>query len=135
MYSVPNRYDVIRYRDAGLNPERVELLTGVPPRSQQRVLTEEIVFGMSDQELHQQRQVGRPSALSPDMRQRVDALLSEDPAMKVVEVLRRLTTDHSYSSGKNPVYDYVKDTRPAKHTLPIVRFAGVAGEFCQHDFG
>jgi transposase len=135
VYSVPNRYDVIRYREAGLSPERVEQLTGVLPRSQRRILTEEIAFGMSDQELHQQRQVGRPSVLSEDLRRQVDGLLSEDPAMKVVEVLRRLTTDHSYTSGKNPVYDYVKGARPVKHALPVVRFEGVAGEFCQHDFG
>jgi len=135
LYSVPNRYDAIRYREAGLSPERVEQLTGVPYRSQQRILTEEIPFGMSDQQLRGQRQVGRPSVLSEDLRRRVDALLSEDPAMKGVEVLRRLTTEHGYTSGKNPVYDYVKGARPVKHALPVVRFEGVAGEFCQHDFG
>lgn len=132
---MPDRYDVIRYREAGLSPERVENLTGVPYRSQQRILNEEIPFGMSDQELREQRQVGRPSVLSEDLRRQVDTLLGEDPAMKVVEILRRLTTHHSYTSGKNPVYDYVKQTRPVKHALPVVRFEGVAGEFCQHDFG
>jgi transposase len=129
------RLHVIYYREAGLSPQRIEDLTGVPPRSQRRVLKEEIPFGMSEKQFRQQRQVGRPPALSEELRRQVDALLGEDPVMKGVEVLRRLTSECGYTAGKNPVYEYVRLTRPPKQTLPVVRFEGVAGEFCQHDFG
>ncbi len=49
------------------------------------------------------------------------------------EVLRRLR-QNGYSGGKNPVYQLVRRLR-ATVTPPLVRFEGVAGEFCQCDFG
>lgn len=135
MYPASTRYDVIRARDAQLGARQVPELTGVPPRTRRRIVHEEIPFGMTDQELHKELRVGRPSVLSDDLRREVDALLSEDPRMKGVEVLRRLRSEHDYAAGKNPVYDYVKATRPPKTALPVVRFEAVAGEYTQHDFG
>jgi transposase len=90
---------------------------------------------MSDHQLRRQQGVGRPSVLSAELRAEIDALLREDPRIKSVEVLRRLRSEHAYAAGKNPVYDYVKATRPPRAALPVVRFEGMAGEFCQHDFG
>lgn len=135
MYSATARYEVICARRLRLEERRIEEMTGVPPRTQRRMVHEEIPFGMTDQELHQKLKVGRPSALSEGLRREIDALLKEDSGMKAVEVLRRLRSEHAYVSGKNPVYDYVKAARPPKRAAPVVRFEGVAGEFCQHDFG
>ena len=136
MFSTALRYDVQRARQAGLSPAEVQLRTGVSPRSQRRIVHEEIPFGMTDHALHQQRQVGRPTVLAPALRQQIDTWLAEAPTLKVAEILRRLTTDYQYQEGKNPVYEYVRRTRPPKPPgLPVVRFEGVAGEFAQHDFG
>lgn len=136
VHRIAVRYDTIRARAAGLAAGRIERLTGVPARSQRRIAHEEICFGMSDQQLRQQRGVGRPTVLSAGLRQQVDAILAEDPTMKVAEMLRRLRSDFGYRQGKNPVYDYVRLARPEPAPpAPIVRFEGVAGEFAQHDFG
>ncbi len=119
----------------GVSVRKVEEVTGVPPRTQRRIVHEEIPFGMTDQQLHKKLGVGRPSVLAQELRHEVDALLTQDPQIKVVEVLRRLRSEHGYTAGKNPVYDYVKATRPPRTALPVVRFEGVAGEYAQHDFG
>lgn len=118
-----------------MGARQVQEATGVPPRTQRRIVHEEIPFGMTDHDLHQLRGVGRPSVLAEDLRRQIDALLDEDPGIRGVEVLRRLRSEYDYAAGKNPVYAYVKQTRPPKRVAPIVRFEGVAGEYCQHDFG
>ena len=38
-------------------------------------------------------------------------------------------------AAKTAVYDRVRQWRPPKKQVPILRFEGVAGEFSQHDFG
>lgn len=135
MYPASTRYDVIRARRARLGARKVQELTCVPPRTQRRIVHEEIPFGMSDQDLHKKLAVGRPSVLPEKLRAEIDALLGEDSGIKSVEVLRRLRSEHDYVAGKNPVYDYVKAMRPLKGAIPVVRFEGMAGEFCQHDWG
>jgi transposase len=136
VHSTSQRYDVLRAREQGVRPGEIARLTGVPPRSQRRIAHEEIPFGMTDQELHQQRGVGRPSVLTPEFREIIQEILREAPALAVSEVLRRLRSDHGYHGGKNPVYGFVKAHRPpAPAPLPVVRFEGVPGEFAQHDFG
>lgn len=136
MFSAATRYDVIRAREAGLDPAHIERLTGVSPRSQRRIAHEEIPFGMSDLPFRQQRRVGRPSVLTDDFRRLVDAWFVQQPLLKTSEILRRLVSDHGYQGGKNPVYEYVASHRPPRPKgPPVVRFEGVAGEFAQHDFG
>lgn len=136
MFSAATRYDVIRAREAGLAPRHIEWLTGVPPRSQRRIASEEIPFGMTDQQLHQERGVGRPSGLSPALQQTLQTLLADDPGLPGAEILRRLRSEHGYQGGKSAVYDWLKAHRRARPLAPpVVRFEGVAGEFGQHDFG
>lgn len=136
MHSAAVRYDIIRAREAGLDAQAIERLTGVPPRSQRRIACEEIPFGMTDQELRAQRAVGRPTVLSAPFRKLVDDILAAEPRLQVSELLRRLRSEHGYTAGKNPVYAYVAAHRPQPPgQLPVVRFEGVAGEFAQHDFG
>jgi transposase len=135
VYPASTRYDVIRARETRLDAGQIGKLTGVPPRTQRRIVHEEIPFGMSDHELHRKQGVGRPSVLQEQLRREIDALLKEEPAIRAVEVVRRLRSGHKYLAGKNPVYEYLKQVRPPQGALPVVRFEGVAGEFCQHDFG
>jgi transposase len=66
----------------------------------------------------------------------IDVCLAEDPRMKGAEVLRRLRSEHGYQAGKNPVYRYLQQARPAPPApAPVVRFEGLPGEFAQHDLG
>jgi transposase len=130
------RYDVIRAREAGLDAAAIQRLTGVPARSQRRIVHEEVPFGMADTELREHRRVGRPSVLQAPFPEIITEILAAAPRLSVAEVLRRLRSDHGYTGGKNPVYVYVAAHRPAPPApLPLVRFEGVAGEFAQHDFG
>lgn len=136
MHSAAIRYDVLRAREAGLDARTVQRLTGVPARSQRRIASEEILFGMSDHQLRAQHAVGRKTVLLTPLRHLIDDTLAAEPKLAVSELLRRLRSEHGYSAGKNPVYAYVAAHRPAAPApLPVVRFEGVAGEFAQHDFG
>jgi len=40
-----------------------------------------------------------------------------------------------YSGDKSALYDLVAAIRPPEPARPLVRFEGLSGEFCQHDFG
>lgn len=134
MFAAATRYDVLRALAAGLDAASIERLTGVPPRFQRRLATEEVPFGMTDSQLHSQRRVGRPG-LAPALQQELDALLAAEPTLPTSELLRRLRTYHGYTGGKTAVYEHARVVRPPRPALPIVRFEGVAGEFAQHDFG
>lgn len=136
MFTVAARYDVLRALEAGLDAVRILRLTGVPPRSQRRIAKEVVPFVMTDHQLHTVRRVGRPSGLTPELEEEVNALLAEAPEMRVAELLRRLRTFHGYQGGKSAVYEHVREVRPPRPApAPVVRFEGVAGEFAQHDFG
>jgi transposase len=119
-----------------LDADRIQRLTGVPPRSQRRFVQEEVLRKMSQPAFREKPRPGRPSDLDPAFRQQIDALLAQHPTIKGAEVLRRLRSEHGYPAGKDPVYRYLKTARPPKPApAPIVRFEGVPGEFAQHDFG
>lgn len=136
MHPVAVRYDVQRARVSGLSPAWVLTHHGVPSRTQQRILYEEIRFNMSDAEFRAQQGVGRPTALSEEHRRLVLAWLHEEPQLQRVHFLRRLTSEHGYRGGKTAFYDFLQQQpRPKPAPVPIVRFEGVPGEFAQHDFG
>jgi transposase len=136
VHSVVARSLVLRARSAGLDPDRIQRLTGVPPRSQRRIIHEETMTTRGTPAVHDHPGPGRPSQLASPLRQQIDALLAAEPAMKGAELLRRLRSEHAYLAGKDPVYRYLKQHRPpSPPPAPVVRFEGVAGEFAQHDFG
>lgn len=136
MHTAAARSLVLRARNAGLDPDRIQRLTGVPPRSQRRIIHEEAMSAMLKTEFRERPGPGRPSDLAPALRQQIDAVLAAEPAMKGAELLRRLRSEHAYQAGKDPVYRYLRQHRPAPPPpAPVVRFEGVAGEFAQHDFG
>jgi len=127
---------VLRARNAGLDPDRIQRLTGVPPRSQRRLVHEEAISHMVEARFRAKPGPGRPSELALALRQQIDAFLAAEPRMKGAELLRRLRSEHAYQAGKDPVYRYLKTARPPRAApAPLVRFEGVAGEFAQHDFG
>jgi transposase len=127
---------VLRARNAGLDPDRIQRLSGVPPRSQRRIVHEEAMSVMGETQFRENPGPGRPSDLAPALRQQIDAQLAAEPAIKGAELLRRLRSEHAYQAGKDPVYRYLQQHRPPPPPpAPVVRFEGVAGEFAQHDFG
>lgn len=136
MHAAAVRSLVLRARNAGLDPDRIQRLSGVPPRSQRRIVHEEAMIAMGEPGFRQKQGPGRPSELAPALRRQIDALLATEPTMKGAELLRRLRSEHAYQAGKDPVYRYLKSARPPRSApAPVVRFEGVAGEFAQHDFG
>jgi len=127
---------VLRARNAGLDPDRIQRLTGVPPRSQRRIAHQEAMSAMGKTTFREKPGPGRPSDLAPALRQQIDAFLATEPTMKGAELLRRLRSEHAYQAGKDPVYRYLQQHRPPPPPpAPLVRFEGVAGEFAQHDIG
>jgi len=126
---------VVRAYHAGFSAAQIQRLTGVPPRSQRRLVHEEVSGNMA----HRVRETsgpGRPSELPGGLRDTIQQLLAQDPGMKGAEVLRRLRSQYGYQAGKNPLYRYLQQHRPPPPPpAPVVRFEGVAGEFAQHDFG
>lgn len=75
---------------------------------------------------------GRPSKVEP-FRNAVGLILKEEPALKSLEIVRRLRAQ-GYDGRKSAMYALIASLRP-EPTRPMVRFDGVAGEFSQHDFG
>jgi transposase len=76
--------------------------------------------------------VGRPSKAAAYREVLVQAL-TEDPALKSVELLHRARLA-GYTGGKSAVYALAQTLR-VRAVTPLVRFEGLAGEFSQHDFG
>jgi transposase len=127
---------VLRARKARLPAAKIEALTGVSARSQRRIAHQEDFGKMATVEFRERRPPGRPAELPAHCQAQIAAFLAEAPRMKGAEVLRRLRSEHGYQGGKNPVYRYLQQVRPAPPPpAPVVRFEGLPGEFAQHDFG
>lgn len=119
-------------RNAGHTQRGVASQLGLSERVVRRIEQEEPVTALDDEAERHRRGIGRPSKVE-GVRERVALMLAGEPEMLTLEVLRRLRED-GYLGGKSAVYDLVAALRPAS-TKPLVRFEGVPGEFCQHDFG
>jgi transposase len=120
------RHEILVLRRAGLTLRQVARKADVSLRTVYRVV------GSGSDEPPPKRPVGRPP-LAPAFESRVEAILRERGDLPTVEILHRLR-EAGYAGGKNPVYSMVRRLRKTV-TPPIVRFEGVAGEFCQNDFG
>ena len=127
MYDPFKRHEIRVLRQAGLSLREVARKAKVSLDTVQRVLRE-----TDFEDPPTSRPVGRPPLALP-FEGRVLEILEKTPALPTVEVLR-LLREQGYSAGKNPVYQMVRRLRPIS-TSPMVRFEGLAGEFCQNDFG
>jgi transposase len=132
MLDMMKRHEVQVLRRAGITQEQVAKLTGVSVREVRRISAEEPVLVPDDEAERERRGIGRPSIAEP-FRNLVAKILAEDPELLTLEVLRRARLD-GYQGGKSAIYALVASlrTRPVR---PMVRFEGLPGEFCQHDFG
>jgi transposase len=132
MFDMMKRHEVQVLRRAGVAQEQVAKLTGVSVRAVRMIEAEEPVVAPDDEVEREKRGIGRPSKAEP-FRNLVAKVLAEDPELLTLEVLRRARLD-GYKGGKSALYALVASLRP-RPIRPLVRFEGLPGEFCQHDFG
>lgn len=126
------RHEVQVLLKAGLPLKQISEITGLPERSIRRIKHEPEVVSVDEVAPREERKIGRPSKAAP-FKDKVEALLEEEPHLKSVEILRRMRIE-GYEGGKSAMYELVRGLRK-KHQDTIVRFEGLPGEFSQHDFG
>lgn len=82
------------------------------------------------------KRIGRPSKVE-EFRARIVELCSEKDsegnALLSKEIHRRVCAE-GFKGKKSAAYALIASVRP-EPVRPLVRFEGIAGEFCQHDFG
>jgi len=132
MFGMGKRHAVQVLREAGLTQREIQESQGVSARTVRRIEHEAQVTEFDDAAERERRRIGRPSKVEA-CRAQVEALLKGEPTLPTLEILRRARED-GYRGGKSALYGLVAELRP-KDCRPMVRFEGVPGEFCQHDFG
>ena len=125
VYDPMKRHQIVVLREAGLSIRQVAKKAQVNRNTVRKVLRETERGAAT-------RSVGRPPVAVP-FEASVRTILAERWDLPTVEILRRLR-EQGYAGGKNPVYQMVHRLRPMP-VSPMVRFEGLAGEFCQNDFG
>jgi transposase len=133
MIGVMTRHRVQVLRSAGLTHRAIAEQSGISERSVRTICGEPSVEDLAVEALAQRRGAGRPSVLD-EHRERLAALLAEEPQLATVEILHRIR-GQGYRGGKTALYEAVRELRPRPVPPPLVRFEGVPGEFSQHDFG
>jgi transposase len=132
MINMLKRHEIQVLRKAGHTQADVAERAEVSESAVRRVEREPTVGEVDEEAARQRRHIGRPSKAEP-FRTKVVALVGEKPPLLSVEILRRVRLD-GYCGGKSALYALVATLRP-KETRAMVRFEGLPGEFCQHDFG
>jgi transposase len=133
MLRMIDRHAVHALLAAGRPTKEVALQMGVTARTVQRIAKEPPIGDVDDRAARRRRGVGRPG-ISERVRERLGALVREDPEAPPLEVLRQLR-EEGVRLGESTFY---RLHRSIKKSLPaelMVRFEGVAGEFAQFDFG
>lgn len=129
-----DRYAVQKLVRAGVTAREVAQQIGTSLRSVRRIAREELSQGRRETPAAAPvRGVGRPG-VPEAVRERVRALLEEEPAIPPGEVWRRLR-DQGTPLGLSTMYRVLAAVRATIPTEVLVRFEGVAGEFAQFDFG
>jgi transposase len=124
LYDSLKRHEILVLRQAGFSLREVARRSKVSLDTVERVLREAPAPSP--------RTIGRPR-LADSFESEVRRLLSERPDLPTVEILR-LLREKGYSAGKDPIYRLARSMRRSVPS-PMVRFEGLAGEFCQNDFG
>ena len=105
----------------------------ISPRTVQRIVREGEIESADEEAARRARGVGRP-AVAEGVRERLAALMAEDPEAPPLEALRRLR-EEGIELGTSTFYRVHAAVRETLPTELMVRFEGVAGEFAQFDFG
>ena len=137
MHDMVTRHRVQTLRNANHTIDDVAAHTGVSASTVKRIASEAEVSGFDDVTARKQRAIGRPSKVEV-WRAAVEVLVkerdSEGKPLQSKEILRRLRAKN-FKGGKSAVYAFVAGLRDDVDDEFVTRFEGLAGEFCQHDFG
>jgi transposase len=132
MIDMLKRHEIQVLRRAEHTWSEIAALSGVSEKTARRIAAEDPVATVDNAAERARRQVGRPSKAEA-YREVVVQALTEDPALRSVELLHRARLA-GYTGGKSAVYALAQTLR-VRTVTPLVRFEGLAGEFSQHDFG
>lgn len=132
MINLLTRHAIQVLMEAGHTQEEAAALTRASERSVRRIGKEVPVTHVDEAAERRERRIGRPSKTGP-FRSFVAELLSDDPALLSLEIVRRCRL-RGYAGGKSAMYALIKELRPQGERLGM-RFEGLPGEFSQHDFG
>ncbi len=129
-----DRHAVQELVRAGVTARVIGKQLGVSVRTVRRILREPVIGkNAGDEVAREARHIGRPK-VTEAVRERVGALLREDPERPPGEI-SRLLRDEGTPLGLSTVYRVLKDVRSTIPASLQVRFEGVAGEYAQFDFG
>lgn len=127
------RHEVQVLLRAGHSKSDVARRAGLSVSAVKRIEKEAPVSHVDDGAERDQRRIGRPSR-AEGLRGWVLEQVKAQPDILTLELMRRARQDQGYTAGKSAFYEMVASVRP-EPVRPMVRFEGLAGEFCQHDFG
>lgn len=137
MHDMVTRHTIQILRNADHAVGDVVAHTGVSASAVKRIAAEPPVSSFDDAGERKRRGIGRPSKVEA-WRAVVEGLLkerdSEGHPLQSKEILRRLRAK-SFKGGKSAVYAFITGLRDNVDGDLVVRFEGLPGEFCQHDFG
>ena len=123
------------HAEAGLTQTRIAALTQTSESTVKRVLKEPppTPADLAAKQMLRPH-AGRP-VVGATYTDRVLTLLTERPDLPTTEVLRIASTEWGWSGSRATFFRLVSSLRPAPVPEPMVRFAGLPGEFAQFDFG
>lgn len=127
------RLQIQQLREAGVCTDRTAEVSGVSPRTVERVSAEEQIEDPGEHDAAARVRMGRPSKVAR-YEELVKSWLEAEPELASIAIVERLRLE-GYDGGKSAVYELARKLRPPKRPDGVARFEGVAGEFCQHDFG
>ena len=136
MHDMVTRHKIQTLRGAEHTVVDVVARTGVSASTVKRIAGEQPVTDFDDVTERKRRRIGRPSAVEAwraDVEQLVKARDSTGKPLQSKEIVRRLRAK-GYEGGKTAAYALIGGLRDDDVEF-VTRFVGVAGEFCQHDFG
>jgi len=104
------RLEVQTLRRAGHGLAEVAELTGVSPRSVQRMEHEGRIEDPAGAEKARRARMGRPSLVSA-FQEQIQDRLADDPALKTGVILERLRRERGYTGGKSALYALARRLR------------------------
>ena len=128
-----DRHAVKQMLGAGIKVKDAAEHFGVTRRTIERIRSEPAVTEVEEAAARRARGVGRPPILEA-VRERILALMKEDPEAPPLEVLR-LLREEGTELGESTFYRVYRIEHGRLPKELMVRFEGVPGEFLQFDFG
>jgi transposase len=133
MLRMVDRHAVQEMLSAGMSGSAVAKHFGISTRTVRRIRREAAVESADDATARRDRGVGRPR-IGGEVRDRMRALMKEDPKAPRLEILRQLR-EEGVVVGESTFYRIWNEVFQTIPQELMVRFEGVAGEFAQFDFG